>query len=65
MCQHSTVLYNSIFRADDEVLVNTQIYGVPASDAPVMHLRRLEGGKMVATYLESFETVWALSHPLP
>jgi hypothetical protein len=53
---HSTVLYNSIYRADDQVLVNTHIYNFPASQAPVLHLRRVAGGDMVNTYLES---TWA------
>lgn len=55
---HATVLYNSIYRADDQLLVNTHLYGVPASYAPVLHLRRVAGGDMVSTYLESFENVW-------
>jgi hypothetical protein len=55
---HSTVLYNSIYRADDQLLVNTHIYGTMASNAPVFHLRRVAGGDMVSTYLESFERVW-------
>ena len=37
---HDTTLYNSIYRYDDEMLVNTHIYGVGAGHAPVMHLRR-------------------------
>jgi hypothetical protein len=37
---HSTVLYNSIYRADDELLVNPHVYGVAAAQAPVVHLRR-------------------------
>lgn len=55
---HSTVLYNSIYRADGQVLVNTHIYGCPAFQAPVLHLRRVAGGDMVTTYLESFDRVW-------
>jgi transcriptional regulator with XRE-family HTH domain len=55
---HETVLYNSIYWADDQVLVNTHIYGSPAAEAPVLHLRRVAGGSMVSTYLESFERVW-------
>ena len=27
---HQTILYNSIYRGDDQLLVNTHIYGVPA-----------------------------------
>lgn len=60
---HSTILYNSIFRADEQLLVNTQIYATPASDAPVLHLRRVAGGSMVSTYLESFEKVWTTATP--
>ncbi len=62
--QHATVLYNSIYRADDELLVNTHIYGTPAGQAPVMHLRQIAGGTLVSTYLDSFERVWSESRPL-
>jgi transcriptional regulator with XRE-family HTH domain len=55
---HGTILYNSIYRADDQVLVNTHIYGTAASKAPVFHLRKIAGGDMVSTYLESFDRVW-------
>ncbi|SEG67600.1 hypothetical protein SAMN05444920_103886 [Nonomuraea solani] len=61
---HSTVLYNSIYRADDQFLVNTHVYGVPASNAPFLHLRKVIGGDMVATYAESFERVWDGARPL-
>ena len=37
---HGTTLYNSIYRVDDEMLVNTHVYGVNAYAAPVLHLRR-------------------------
>ncbi|MFC7278571.1 XRE family transcriptional regulator [Paractinoplanes rhizophilus] len=56
---HDTVLYNSIYRADDELLVNTQVHGHPASHAPVLHLRRRSAEGMATTYLDSFERVWA------
>lgn len=61
---HSTVLYNSIYRADAELLVNSHVYGFPASQAPVMHLRQVAGGTMVTTYLESFDRVWSEAVPL-
>lgn len=60
---HSTPLYNSIYRADDEMMVNTHVYGASATVAPVMHLRRVAGGDMVAMYLESFERVWSQATP--
>ena len=47
---HDTILYNSIFRADDQLLVNTHIYGTMANNSPVFHLRKIAGGDMVNTY---------------
>jgi hypothetical protein len=61
---HRTVLYNSIYRADDQLLVNTHIYGFAASQAPVLHLRRVAGGGMVSTYADSFDNVWDGATPL-
>lgn len=61
---HDTILYNSIFRADDHLLVNPHIYGTAASNAPVLRLRRVAGGSMVANYLNSFERVWNRAIPL-
>ena len=61
---HDTVLYNSIYRADDQVLANTHIYGFAAAQAPVLHLRRVAGGSMVSTSLDSFERVWDGATPL-
>jgi hypothetical protein len=55
---HATTLYNSIYRFDDDVLVNAHVYGAPAAHSPVLHLRRLPGGILVAHYLASFERVW-------
>ncbi len=60
---HDTILYNSIFRADDQLLVNTHIYGTMANNAPVFHLRKIAGGDMASTYLESFERVWDGAQP--
>jgi len=55
---HATTLYNSIYRFDDQVLINTHVYGAPAVQSPVMHLRRVPGGRLFGHYLESFERVW-------
>jgi hypothetical protein len=62
--QHETVLYNSIFRADDEMLINPQIHGIAAAYAPVLHLRRVDQGGMFDTYADSFERVWSEAVPL-
>lgn len=55
---HETTLYNSIFRFDDEMMVNMHVYGQPGAYAPAMHLRRLPGGDLFDTYVTSFEQVW-------
>ena len=54
---HDTTLYNSIYRFDDDMLVNTHLYGTPAAYAPVMHLRRLAGGELFENYTSSFNRV--------
>ena len=61
---HRTVLYNSIYRADDQLLVNSHVYGLIASHAPVWHLRKVAGGEFASVYLESFERVWDTAVPL-
>jgi len=61
---HDKILYNSIYHADDQLMVNTHIYGFTAAHAPVLHLRKVAGGSMVANYLHSFERVWDSANPL-
>ncbi|NVI91185.1 XRE family transcriptional regulator [Actinomadura sp. BRA 177] len=60
---HDTPLYNSIYRFDDEMIVNSHVYGILAAYTPVHHIRRV-GGAYFNTYLESFERVWASARPL-
>ena len=62
---HDTVLYNSIYRADDQLLINMHVYGVAANNAPFLHLRRIAGGDIASTYETSFERVWDGATPLP
>jgi transcriptional regulator with XRE-family HTH domain len=62
---HRTTLYNSIYRGDDQLLVNSHVQGLPAARAPLWHLRRIAGGQLAAVYLESFERVWETAVPLP
>jgi transcriptional regulator with XRE-family HTH domain len=61
---HQTVLYSSIYCADDQLIVNQHAYGIPAAHAPVFCLRDAEGGEMIALYRDSFERVWAEAMPL-
>jgi transcriptional regulator with XRE-family HTH domain len=61
---HSTPLYASIYRFDDEMLVNVHAYGFPAAHCPVLHLRRLSGGELFDTYADSFDRVWSSGNPV-
>ncbi|WP_406237498.1 helix-turn-helix domain-containing protein [Nocardia sp. NBC_01009] len=56
---HDTTLYNSVFRFDNEMIVNMHVYGLPGAHAPAMHLRQLPAGDMFETYMTSFEHVWS------
>lgn len=60
---HRVALNNSIYRADDELLVNQHAFSIPAQRAPVLYLRRTDSGDMVATYLESFDRIWGDALP--
>ncbi|WP_432131751.1 XRE family transcriptional regulator [Streptomyces tendae] len=61
---HATTLYNSIYRADDQALVNAHVWGVNAYGAPVWHLRRSGKGGMFDTYARSFDAVWETATPV-
>jgi hypothetical protein len=54
---HQTVLYNSIYRADDQLIVNQHAYGIPEARALVFCLRDIGRGEMTAVYRDSFERV--------
>src|SRR4051794_3587602 len=60
---HTTTLYNSLYRYDDDLLVNIHGYGAPAGQSPVLHLRRFPGGRMFEHYTASFERVWQDARP--
>ncbi|MBA8827085.1 hypothetical protein FHX42_004469 [Saccharopolyspora lacisalsi] len=62
---HGTILYNSLYRFDDQLLVNGHAFGALAGQNPVMHLRRLSGGLMWQHYMKSFERVVEESTPEP
>jgi hypothetical protein len=61
---HDTTLYASIVRADETMLVNTHVYGSAAAQNPVLHLRRVPGGRVVDHYQMSLDRVWASATPV-
>jgi hypothetical protein len=56
---HQTTLYNSIYRADDQIIVNQHTFGIPAAHSPAFNLHMIEGDDMFNGYLASFEHIWA------
>ncbi|MDB6013782.1 MAG: hypothetical protein JWL65_6032 [Gammaproteobacteria bacterium] len=61
---HDTVLYNSLYRTDDQLLVNQHAYGLPAAHAPVFCFRASENGDMLPAYIATFERVWTTAKPI-
>jgi hypothetical protein len=65
--KHYEIHYNSIYRVDDELLIKSNAYGVPASSLPTFHVTRSAEAGIANAYLGSFEQVWAramLAEPL-
>lgn len=60
---HTTTLYNSIYLGDATMLVNMHMYGSGAPANPVMHLQRVEGGRLFDNYRRSVEAVWEQAVP--
>jgi hypothetical protein len=60
---HATPLYNSLYRFDNDLLVNTHLLGSAAAHNPVIHLRQIDGGEMFRRHLEVFDTIWHNARP--
>jgi transcriptional regulator with XRE-family HTH domain len=55
---HTTVLYNSIYRADNQILVTQHVYGVSGERDPILYLRSAVADDMATIYIDAFERVW-------
>jgi hypothetical protein len=60
---HDTVLYNSMYWFDNDMLANTHVHGYVANCAPVLHLRKIISNSLVTTYQESFQRIWDSATP--
>jgi transcriptional regulator with XRE-family HTH domain len=60
---HASTLYASIYRADEEMIVNLHVVGLPAAQSPALHLRRTGPGGLFDTYGDAYERVWRQSKP--
>jgi transcriptional regulator with XRE-family HTH domain len=59
---HNCTVYASLFRYDDQALVNPHLWGNPASANPILHVRRV-GDCLFEQYGASFERVWDRAKP--
>lgn len=55
---HRSTLYTSIYRSDDTMIANPHVLGLPAAQAPAIHLRRLSAGGLFDTYASMYDRVW-------
>ncbi|MFF0145973.1 hypothetical protein ATK36_0460 [Amycolatopsis sulphurea] len=60
---HGEILYNSLYRFDDDLLVNGHAFGALAGQSPVMHLKRQPNGPMWKHFMRSFDRTWNLGIP--
>jgi len=58
---HRATLYNSLYRADSDMLVNQHAHGSSAANSPVFHLRKGNGSDMFSSYADSFRRIWSSS----
>ncbi len=57
-------LYASIFRFDDDILLNTHLLGNPAADSPVFHFRQHGKDGIAVNVIRSFDRVWNAAQPV-
>jgi transcriptional regulator with XRE-family HTH domain len=61
---HQNVLYSSIYRADNQLLVVQHVYGIPDEREPILCLRSGEVGDMASMYINTFNHIWANAKPI-
>lgn len=61
---HETTLYTSIFRVDNQMIINFHIYGSPGRDNPVMIFSQQQEPRLWATFERAFTRVWDDAQPL-
>lgn len=55
---HDVPLYASIYRFDDDMLVNPHTHGIGAKDSPVFHYERVGADGLFGYYEKAFDRVW-------
>jgi len=60
---HGAILYHSIYRSDDQILVAQRVYGLPSGRAPLLRLGQPSG--LGTTFLEECARIWAVAERKP
>jgi lambda repressor-like predicted transcriptional regulator len=60
---HDSTLYASLYRFDDDLLVNTHVWGSPAAANPILHLHAERDAAVAGVYQGGFERVWETATP--
>jgi transcriptional regulator with XRE-family HTH domain len=60
---HAATVYSSIFRFDDQMLVNQHLYGTQGYLSPLLHVRRESEGGLFDGFAASFERFWRTTEP--
>jgi hypothetical protein len=47
-----------VLRFDDDLLVNWHLYGAPAADSPVLHVRKTTASNVAESAIRSVDRVW-------
>ena len=59
---HSSPLYNSVFRFDEDMLVTPHTYGMPGYRAPLLHLHRLSTDGLFDAWASHFDRLWTAAY---
>src|SRR5271166_2769833 len=62
--KHQTTLYTSMFRVDDDMIVNFHVYGSPGRNNPVMVFAKADQPRLWATFDQAFNRIWDNAKPL-
>jgi transcriptional regulator with XRE-family HTH domain len=57
-------LNNAIYRADNDLLISQQAFGIPGEQMPVIHVRQTARSDLALVYLQSFDSIWSAAQPL-
>ncbi|MBO3748800.1 XRE family transcriptional regulator [Streptosporangiaceae bacterium NEAU-GS5] len=60
---HNVVLYNSIYRADDDLMVTLHVYAISDAQSPVLRFTVRHHNGPATAYLTSFEHTWTTAQP--